>query len=220
MKKTITCIAVLSILIVTITGTAKAQKGLYVGVQGAPQLSVMFNEDDVTAPGTDYKSKFSYTFGVNAGYNFTKRMGIGTEVMYSTVRQRFEKQGGSYDQHLSYLKIPVLFTYNSHPDARLVFTAKAGPQVSLLMNSAIKNADNASMNGDNKSRYKDIVFGATAGAGVRFRLTGNMHLTTGLRFDGSFGSIEDGAYNGPNKGRARTYDLNSGVEVGVKYFLN
>ena len=39
----------------TISTTAKAQKGFYVGVQGAPQLSVMFNEDDVKANGSDYK---------------------------------------------------------------------------------------------------------------------------------------------------------------------
>ncbi|RYG41814.1 MAG: hypothetical protein EOO01_24330, partial [Chitinophagaceae bacterium] len=112
------------------------------------------------------------------------------------------------------------FTYNSNPSSPVVFTAKAGPQVSLLMKAAIKDADQEIMNGDNKNKYKDIVYGLTAGAGVRMRLKGNLHLTGGLRFDGSIGNIEDNSYKGYTTGRAKTYDLNTGIEVGLKYFLN
>ncbi|RYE54082.1 MAG: hypothetical protein EOP48_13015, partial [Sphingobacteriales bacterium] len=90
-----------------ISTSASAQKGFYVGVQGAPQLSVMFNKDDVNDAGTDYKAKFSYTFGANAGYNFTNRMGVGTEVMYSRVMQQYENTNGGHTQQLSYLKIPL-----------------------------------------------------------------------------------------------------------------
>lgn len=220
MKRTVISSIILVVAILNFSNIANAQKGFFVGVQGAPQLSVMFNKDDVNAPGTDYKAKFSYTFGAIAGYNFNDRMGIGTEVMYSTVKQRYETNNGGYTQQLSYLKVPVLFNYNSNPDARVVFTAKAGPQVSILMKSAIKDADQSSLNGENKSKYRDLVFGATAGAGVRVRLADKLHLTGGLRFDGSIGNIEDETNKGYRSGRAKTYDLNTGVEVGLKYFLN
>lgn len=221
MKRTIIISA--SLIITTIFGinaSATAQKGFYAGVQGAPQLSVIFNEDDVNAPNTDYKAKFSYTFGVNGGYNFTQRMGIGTEVMYSSVKQNYENNKGGYTQKLSYLKVPLLFTYNSSPDNRVVFTAKAGPQVSILMKSNVTNAGDPSLNGSNKNKYESLVFGATAGAGARVRLTDNISLNAGLRFDGSIGNIEDKSYAGHTSGRAKTYDLNSGVEVGLRYQFN
>jgi hypothetical protein len=204
----------------TISTTAKAQKGFYVGVQGAPQLSVMFNEDDVKANGSDYKSKFSQTYGVTGGYNFTSRMGIGTEVMYSTSKQRYTAPHASYTQQFSYVKVPLLFTYNSNPESKVVFTAKAGPQVGLLVKSKITNADDASLNGDNKDKYRDMVFGATAGAGARVRLAGNIYLHGGVRFDGSFSNIENKDHHGYTSGRAKTYDLNTGIEFGLKYFLN
>jgi hypothetical protein len=42
----------------------------------------------------------------------------------------------------------------------------------------------------------------------------------GLRLDGAFTNAEDKNAVGYTKGRAKTYNLNAGVELGVKYFLN
>jgi hypothetical protein len=139
--------------------------------------------------------------------------------MYSSVKQRYEKPTAGYTQQLSYLKVPLLFTYNADPSNRVVFTAKVGPQVNMLLKSKISNATEAVKNGNTDDNYKDFVFGATAGAGARVRIAGNMHLTAGLKFDGSFGNIENKNAKGYQAGRAKTYDLNSGVEVGMKYFF-
>ena len=54
------------------------------------------------------------------------------------------------------------------------------------MKAAIDDADQSTMDGDNRAKYKDIVFGLTAGAGARVRLAGNLHLTGGLRFNGNY----------------------------------
>ena len=202
-------------LLTTITAV-KAQKGIYIGAQGTRQMGVMINKDDANKPGADYKSKFSATFGINGGYNFSRNMGIGTEVMYSISRQRYVDHVTSYTQKFNYLKIPVLFTYNTNPAKNLMFIAKAGPQVGLLLNSKISDASNSALNGSAKDRYRKLTYGAVVGAGIRARMAQNIFLDAGVHFDGTFVNTEKKNYTGT---RARTYDLNAGLEIGVKYFL-
>lgn len=55
---------------IVISVEASAQKGFYVGAQGAPLLSIKFNTSDVHKSDMDYKAKSSYTFGIGAGYNY------------------------------------------------------------------------------------------------------------------------------------------------------
>src|SRR5690349_5084304 len=107
MKKAILLSVAAAITSFTAT-TASAQKGYYVGAQGATQLSVMFNKTDLDKDGTDYKSKLGTTIGIGGGYNFNKHMGVGTEVMFSTMKQKFTDNGSSITQKFSYLKVPVL----------------------------------------------------------------------------------------------------------------
>src|SRR5438128_1088048 len=147
MKKTIFNTVIAAVLVIAVSSTAKAQKGFYVAIQGAPQLSVMFNKDDVNESSTDYRSKFSSTFGVGAGYHFSERLGIGTDAMYSIQKQRYLYNHLEYTQQFNYLKVPVYFTYNTDPSSRVMFTAKAGPQVGVLLKSKISNADDCSLNG-------------------------------------------------------------------------
>ena len=45
-------------------------------------------------------------------------------------------------------------------------------------------------------------------------------LHGGVRFDGSFSNIENKDHHSYTSGRAKTYDLNTGIEFGLKYFLN
>jgi hypothetical protein len=219
MKKTIFLSLLTVISLLTVVNSAKAQKGFYAGVQGAAQLSVMFNEADAYHPGADYKSKFGTALGVNGGYNFSKHMGVGTEVTYTTIKQRYTDNIVSYTQKFNYLKIPILFTYNTNPGRKFMFTAKAGPQMGILLRSKITGASNAALNGNTKDQYKKLTFGAMAGAGVRMRLLDNMYLDAGIHVDGTISDTEDKDYKGYAPNRAKSHDLNSGLEVGVKYFF-
>ena len=218
MKKTI-LLSMMTVTTLLTVITAKAQQGLYVGAQGAAQVSVMFNESDVDNPSADYKSKFGTAFGINGGYNFSKHLGVGTEVTYATIKQRYLDNSVSYTQKFNYLKIPVLFTYNTNPDRKFIFTAKAGPQVGILLRSKITDASISSLNGNTKDQYKKLTFGAMAGAGVRMRMTDRIYLDAGLHVDGTFSNTEDKDYKGYAAGRAKSHDLNAGVEAGIKYFF-
>jgi opacity protein-like surface antigen len=219
MKKTILLTLMTVTTLLTVITGAKAQKGLYVGVQGAAQVSVMFNETDADQPGADYKSKFGTAFGVNAGYNFGKHMGVGTEVTYATIKQRYIDNSSSFTQKFNYLKIPVLFTYNTNPERKVMFTAKAGPQLGILLRSKITDASNSALNGNTKDQYKKLTFGAMAGAGVRMRMLDNVYLDAGLHVDGTISNTENKDYKGFAANRSKAHDLNMGLEVGIKYFF-
>lgn len=217
MKKTV----LLSMTVATIlsVNTAKAQKGFYAGVQGTSQISIMFNESDIEKPGADYRSKIGTSFGVNGGYNFSRHMGIGTEVTYATIKQRYVDNTVSYSQKFNYLKVPVLFTYNTNPERTLMFTAKAGPQLGILLNSRITGASDPALNGNAKARYEKLTFGAMAGAGVRIRLADKMYFDAGLHVDGTISNTEDKDYKGYVWNRGKSHDLNAGLDVGIKYFF-
>lgn len=218
MKKAIllSMMTVAGLLTVTIT---KAQQGFYVGAQGAAQVSVMFNEADVDKPGADYRSKLGKAFGVNAGYNFNDHIGVGTEVTYAIIKQRYIDNSVSFTQKFNYLKVPVLFTYNTNPERKFMFTAKAGPQLGILLKSKITDASNSALNGDTKDQYKKLTFGAMAGVGVRMKLVEKIYLDAGLHVDGTISNTEDESYKGYTAGRKKSHDLNAGLEVGIKYFF-
>lgn len=219
MKKSIlfsTIAVVASLMVIT---SAKAQKGIYVGAQGVAQVNIIFNETDANQPGADYKSKLGSSFGLSAGYNFTKNLGLGTEIMYSMIKQTYSDNTTYFTQKFNYLKVPVVFTYNSNPYRKFMFTAKAGPQVGFLLKSRISGASNPALNGNSKSQYKNVTLGAMVGTGVRMRLTGNMVVDAGVRIDGSFTNTENKSYHGYMPGRKTSHDINAGLEMGVKYFF-
>lgn len=221
MKKTIILSAFVAAGIIGTTKTANAQKGFYAGVQGAPQISVMYNNDDFKDDNYDPKSTFSVAFGVAGGYNFHKNMGVGTEVMYSMQGQRYKQSGLDFTKRLDYIKIPVLFNYNSNPVKTVMFTAKAGPQLGILTSSKL-NVDTKGRDQkfDTKDQYEKLTFGAVVGAGVRVNIAKNLFADAGLRIDGAFTNAEDKDAVGYNTNRAKTYNLNAGLDVGVKYFFN
>lgn len=100
-----------------------------------------------------------------------------------------------------------------------MFTAKAGPQLGILLKSKVTNASNSTLNGDTKDQYKKLTFGAMAGAGVRVRMLDNVYLDAGLHVDGTISNTEDKNYKGYAANRRKSHDLNAGAEVGIKYFF-
>jgi hypothetical protein len=104
--------------------TVNAQKGFFASTQVAPQLNVMYNENDFKNDDMEIKGIFGASFGVGGGYNFSKRMGVGADVMYSIQGQRTELNNLEITKRMHYLKIPVYFSYNSDPANKVIFTAK------------------------------------------------------------------------------------------------
>lgn len=211
------CVTVASILF---SLNSQAQKGFYVSAQAAPWVSVKFNESDVHNPGTNYKSKTSGTIGIGGGYNFTNNLGIGAEFMYSKERQTTENTALSYDESLNFIKIPVIFTYNTNPFSKVMFAVKAGPQLGLLVSSEVSNSSYESLNGDTKDNYVTASLGVMLGTSARVRLTDKLCADAGLRFDGAFTNLESKNYRNNHPGRGTTHSINAGIEIGIRYSLN
>jgi hypothetical protein len=220
MKNINIVLLVTAIVISTVITNAKAQKGFYVSTQAAPQLGVMFNEDDIRDSRSDYKFKSSRTIGIGTGYNFRSDMGVGTEFMYNTLKQQYINGDIHFTQQFTYLKIPVFFTYNSNPNALVMFTAKAGPQLGILLKSSINNASDVNLNGSTKDKYQSVTGGVMIGAGSSLNLTNSVCLNLGLHFDGTFTNTEKTNYQSYGHSRAQTYLLNAGIELGIKYLIN
>lgn len=219
MKKLVTSAALMIAALVSVNNTANAQKGFSVSVKGTPHLSWMLNSDDKDQNGYERKATFGASFGVGAAYNFNDNMGVGLDVLYSIQGQKSETAGIELNQKLNYLKVPVMFMYNTNPSAPVVFTAKIGPQLGVRLNSKITDKDNNDVIGDANDMYESIDFGAVAGAGVRIALTEKFSLDAGLRFDYSFTNAEDKDYVNYTQGRANTNNMTAGVEVGLRYHL-
>jgi hypothetical protein len=201
------------------TNEANAQKGFSLSVKATPQISFLQNDDDFENTYLLAKTTFNASMGIGAGYNFTNRLGVGLDVLYSLQGKRYEIYRVETKQKINYLKIPVYFSYNTDASRTLSFIGKVGPQVSILADSKLIDKDGEDINPDTKDRYNDVTFGAMAAAGAQFKLNNKVFLTTMLRFDHDFTNAEDDSYDYYPVGRAKTYNGTLGLEVGLKYLL-
>jgi len=218
MKKIFLAAFAFSTLIVA--NTANAQKGFSVSVKTTPQFSFLENKDDNNNDNYKQKATFNVNFGIGGGYSFTNKLGVGADVLYSLQGQRYTLNNtGEFNQKNEYIKVPVYFSYNTDPSKKVSFIGKLGPQVSFITNSKLDDNDGNKVIGDTKNRYKSTTFGAMASAGAQYKLQHNLYLSTAVRFDTDFTNAEDDTYSGYVAGRAKSYNMTAGVEVGLKYML-
>ncbi len=208
-----------ALALVFMTGSATtvmAQKGLSLSVKATPQFSFLQNSDDNDNSAIDKKATFNANFGVGAGYNFTNNVGLGLDVLYSFQGQKSKVVGLEAHQKLEYLKIPVYFSYNTDDSKPVSFFGKIGPQVSFLTNAKLA-VGGSDLFVKNKGQFEKTTFGAMANAGVQFKLNQKLFLQTGLQFDYDFTNAEDKDYIAAILGRADTYNMTTGLQVGLKY---
>jgi hypothetical protein len=220
MKKYFLAVFVLTAL--TVSKNANAQQGFSVSVKATPQFSFLQNSDDRDNSIIDRKATFNGNFGIGAAYNLTPSIGWGVDVVYSLQGQKYKflgaGQGREINQKLNYVKVPVYFTYTYNPDKPVSFIGKVGPQVSFLTSSKLTDNNGNTLKADTKSHFKDVTYGGMAAAGVQFKLDKRMYLTTMARFDYDFTNAED-KNDAFYTGRAKTYNMTAGLELGLKYML-
>ena len=198
--------------------SASAQKGFSLSVKGTPQFSWLQNSDDNDNSHYSKKATFNTNFGIGGAYNFTDNLGVGLDVLYSLQGQKYELEGVEYRQKVDYLKLPLMFTYNTNPSRPISFIGKVGPQLSILTSSRLNDKDGHKL-ADTKDAYKDVTFGGVAVAGVQYRLDKALFLTAAARYDYDFTNAENKDYAGRTPGRADTHNMTAGLEVGLKYLL-
>jgi len=104
---------------------------------------------------------------------------------------------GNYtaDIYLNYIKIPILFRYNTNNTKKVFFSLFIGPQFDLLSSATIKvNGQTASLSAYNLSTtgvYKKSETDGVLGLGLGINLSKNFVLTGHLRFDYGFGDAEN-----------------------------
>lgn len=194
-----------------------AQKGFNVSVKATPEFSFLLNKTDNDNKLYKSKATFNTNFGIGAGYNFTKNIGVAINGLYSLQGQKYELSGREYNQKVDYIKVPLYFTYNSNPEKLISFSGKIGPQVSFLSSSKLTYNNGKDSVGNTNSRYEKSAFGGAAVAGIQMRIDRNLYLTAAARFDVDFTNAEDKDYKSYPAGRADTYNMTSGLEVGLKY---
>lgn len=210
----------LSVMIMmAMTKNVNAQKGFNLSVKATPEFSFLLNKDDNDNHLYNSKATFNTNFGIGAGYNFTEKLGVAIDVLYSMQGQKYKLSGREYDQKVNYIKVPLYFTYNSNPAKPISFSGKIGPQASFLSTSKLTYNNGKDSVGNTNARYEKATFGGAAEAGIQLRMDRNLFLTAGVRFDVDFTNAEDKDYASYPAGRAKTYNMTSGLEVGLKYFL-
>jgi opacity protein-like surface antigen len=216
MKKILLSTAVL--LSLAAFNKASAQKGFSLSVKGTPQFSWLLNSDDKDNNLYSRKSTFNASFGIGGAYNFDQHFGVGLDVLYALQGQKYDLSGTEFHQKTDYIKLPLMFLYNTNPAKPVSFIAKVGPQLSILTSAKLDNKDGDEL-ADNKDAFKDITFGGVAVAGVQFKLNSTLFLTAAARYDYDFTNAENKDYAGYPAGRADTHNSTAGLEVGLKYQL-
>jgi hypothetical protein len=212
-------LAALVLAVSTVNKKANAQQGFSVSVKTTPQFSFLQNKDDRDNSSIEQKATVKANFGIGAGYNFTPALGVGMDILYSLQGQRYEINGIEANRNVDYVKIPVYFTYNRNPDKPVSFIGKIGPQVSVLTNSKLTDNNGHTLKSNTNDFYKDVTFGGMAAGGAQFKLDRRLFLTTMARFDYDFTNAEDHNNTYYPVGRAKTHNMTTGMEVGLKYML-
>lgn len=217
MKKLIV-VAVALVGLATITN-AQSQKGFSISVKGTPSATWMNNKNDKDNKITDFKPMFGTSFGIGAGYNFNKNLGVELDALYSLQGRTYEVAGVDNKQKLNYIKVAPMFTYTIPTNSFVSFVGKVGPQLSILTDSEITDNDGNSVKKDMNEQYEDVTFGGVANIGAQFQLNKNIFLTTGLRYDMDFTNAENKNHSLYPAGRKTTTNSTAGLEVGLKFKL-
>jgi len=204
-------------------GSSYAQEGtVKIGAALLPQSTWLLNQDDSDAgPNLDYQTTWGFAGGLTVAYHFTDYLGVGLDVLYSSQGQKYKgTESGtnlSAQTTLNYLKLPLLFRFNSDPNSPVQFSFFAGPQANLLLSYT----DKAEVTGggitwtfetQNQEKtttfsgpgttftdktsltakaYKPLTLGAVVGLGAGFKLTEELLLGVHVRLDYIFGDVEN-----------------------------
>lgn len=151
----------------------------------------------------DYKLTFGGGAGIVAGYFFTKRHSVDLALYFDKAGQKYEdniyQDIGSTNYavnvkrnvKLTYVKIPVLYTFNLVNDRRTVFEYvnyyfSVGPQVAFLATvyETVKIDDpdikNNLANVPKSEKFRKFDIGLTFNNGMRYRINKQLYLNLGV----------------------------------------
>ncbi len=168
-----------------------------------------------------YQFKYGSAFGISAGYNFSKNIGLETEIIYSRQGQSFVDNTfrkvpieGNID--LTYIRTPVMFKYkwasiSALTQKPVVFNILFGPVYSRLISSeyTVSNEQFAK-----KAIIPVNELGLTLGFEYDIFMSNNSYLTIGAR-TGVSSDVNSFPYAGPNT--LKTLNLDLGLNAAYNF---
>jgi len=198
-----------------------AQKGIHIGGKFLPQSTWMFNNDDSDNGGWEYVPTYRSAYGANLAYYFNDGFGIGTELMFSKQGQRFKVDTGLIAfTKLEYMKIPLLFHFNTSVEHVSQFYFNIGPQVSMLRTAELeKKIFNEVTTIVNSEAYQKMYFGGVMSLGACFRLAPFLNFNAGIRFDATWMDTENKDSKLWPANRAKTWQTIGAIDLGLRFVI-
>lgn len=189
------------------------QKGLKLGAQFTPGVSMALNNQDFDKESTlDLEAAFAFNAGFIIGYGITEQFSITTGVSYlqhtaSFVHNRATLSSGTPDpnygkkfsRQANYVRVPLLFELSSDPNQTAGFLVRFGPHFDFLTSGRYKDARLEGFSG----------YDANKGIDMRQEVTifQPNHATGGLLSTGRKGQIY------------KDFVLGATLEVGAQVYL-
>lgn len=224
------------------SATAQKDKHFEIGLQGGYGSVWIINQNNYGLPEMDYEYTWGGGFNFQAGYNFTKNIGLFTEVGILNQGQQYKDEGAGKSEiaraiDLKYLNVPVFFKY-SYGESRARFRLLVGPQFSFLQKAEqtyTKNGNDLSYMLQDKEgntfdagasditdRYNsmDIAFVLDLGADI-FIMENILYASIGARMFYGLTDINASAYHLENLDGNYEPSHNAGVTfmLGLHYII-
>jgi hypothetical protein len=195
-----------------------AQEGFNIGASGAGGLVFITYENGVQYP---FAPKGGYLFGGNLGYNFSDHVGVVGEVDFSRQGQNYSGLTADINSMryitLNYIQIPIMLKYMAgSPMSK--FYIMVGPQWSILSTASITQTEKGvSTNLGGKEFFTPYDLGVAAELGSEFTLSGDLFMTTGLRFNYCLADINAKNYRTLYTSYNASYNAYAMLNIGVHY---
>lgn len=179
------------------------------------------NGNDHSGYKEDYKGRVGFHLGVAADYEFRESMFVESGLYITTKGLKYDKDDVTDKLNITYLQLPVLYTYKYDLGNELKLHGKIGPYVAIGL--AAKNKyedsdypeDNETLKGfgkgEDKTGLKRGDFGFLLGIGVS---KGNYYL--GVNYE--LGLVNIDAYNSEgDDGKSKIHTRNFNISLGYNF---
>lgn len=174
------------VLIFSFTATAQ-QKGQF-GLRFMPTFSRLdFNTSDGGTTRGDVT--LGYGFGAVLAYNFSKIVGVQTEVIYNSISQKYSENDAEHKIDLKYINIPLMLSLNTGRYSAVNFNIVGGPQIGLSVGSKLTSSGTQN-DSDPVLAVKKGDLGVAYGAGFDFGLNQAKTFRLGIGFRGVLGLLD------------------------------
>lgn len=240
---------VISIILLLVCGTLQAQKGFHVGVSAIFNSSWILNQNNfetldqcsvIASSELAYTFTFGYNAGLSFGYNFNKKYGIQSGLLFNKAGQLYDDTFNpgaaacvnpyvvSRKVRLYYLQFPVYFKYKFDAGKHFrmysligpIFAARVGATESVVING-VERTDLLSTD----QKFNRFDWGVSLGVGSEYFFTSNLYLNFGLV---TYFGVSD--LNGPtikevewfsknDVSYQKSHNFRAGIHLGVNYLF-